>query len=180
MPPMTFNFLNRRVHYWTGAVFALPVLVILTTGLLLQVKKQLTWVQPPEQKGASKLPALNLEEILAAVKTVPGHQATSWETISRVDVRPSKGIAKVALKGDWEIQVDLETGKVLQSAYRRSDLIESLHDGSFFAGDVTKLGLFLPSALALLVLWCTGLWMFWLPISVRRRKARGIPVRTAK
>jgi uncharacterized iron-regulated membrane protein len=177
---MTFNFLNRRVHYWTGAVFALPVLVILTTGLLLQVKKQWVWVQPPEQKGVSKVPTRSLEEILAAVKTVPGHQTATWETVSRMDVRPSKGIAKVTLKGDWEIQVDLETGKVLQSTYRRSDLIETLHDGSFFAGDFTKLGLFLPSAVALLLLWCTGLWMFWLPIAVRRRKARGIPARTAK
>lgn len=177
---MTFNFLNRRVHYWTGSVFALPVLVILTTGLLLQVKKQWAWVQPPEQKGTGKVPRQSLDQILAAVKTVPGRQTASWESVSRVDVRPSKGIAKVTLKGDWEIQVDLETGKVLQSAYRRSDLIETLHDGSFFVGDLTKLGIFLPSALALLVLWCTGLWMFWLPISVRRRKARGIPPRIAK
>ena len=97
-----------------------------------------------------------------------------------MDVRPSKGIAKVTLRGDWEIQIDLETGKVLQSAYRRSDVIETLHDGSFFAGDFTKLGVFLPSAIALLVLWCSGLWMFWLPILVRRRKAKGKRATTAK
>ena len=60
---------------------------------------------------------------------------------------------------------------MLQTAYRRSDLIESIHDGSFFAGDWTKLGLFLPSGIALLLLWLTGLWMFWLPISVKRRRA---------
>jgi uncharacterized iron-regulated membrane protein len=169
---MTFNFLNRKIHYWTGAIFALPVLVILTTGLILQVKKQWAWVQPPEQRGVGKQPKQSLEAILAAVKSVPGQETASWETVTRVDMRPSKGIAKVTLRGDWEIQVDLETGKVLWSAYRRSDLIEALHDGSFFAGDLTKLGIFLPSAVALLVLWCTGLWMFWLPISVRRRKAR--------
>jgi uncharacterized iron-regulated membrane protein len=168
---MTANFLNRKVHYWVSVLFALPVLVILTTGLLLQIKKQWTWVQPPEQRGVGKVPTLSLDRLLAAVRSVPAHSSASWDSVSRVDIRPSKGIAKVTLKNDWEVQVDLETGEVLQSAYRRSDLIETLHDGSFFAGDLTKLGVFLPSAIALLVLWCTGLWMFWLPIRVRRQKA---------
>ncbi|WP_395143137.1 PepSY domain-containing protein [Armatimonas sp.] len=177
---MTFNFLNRKVHYWTSVIFALPVLVILTTGFLLQIKKQWTWVQPPEQKGVGKTPTINLEHVLSAVQALPERNVSGWTDISRVDIRPSKGIAKVTLKDDWEVQVDMETGKVLQSAYRRSDLIETLHDGSFFAGDITKLGLFLPSAVALLLLWCTGLWMFWLPIAVRRRKAKGILSRTAK
>lgn len=52
---------------------------------------------------------------------------------------------------------------MLQTAYRRSDLIESLHDGSFFAGDWTRLGVFLPTGVAMLVLWLTGLWMWWVP-----------------
>ncbi len=43
--------LNRKFHYWAAALAALPVLVILCTGLLLQLKKQSAWVQPPEQRG---------------------------------------------------------------------------------------------------------------------------------
>ena len=34
---------------------------------------------------------------------------------------------------------------------RRSDLIESIHDGSYFGGDWTKLGLFLPAGIVLLL-----------------------------
>ncbi len=64
---------------------------------------------------------------------------------------------------------------MLQTAYRRSDLIESIHDGSFFAGDWSKLGVFLPSGVALLLLWITGLWMFWLPFSVQRKRRRAPP-----
>jgi hypothetical protein len=56
--------------------------------------------------------------------------------------------------------VDLGTGRVLQHAYRRSDLIESIHDGSFFGGNWTKLGLFLPAGLMLLFLWISGLFLF--------------------
>jgi hypothetical protein len=74
---------------------------------------------------------------------------------------------KVWLQSGWEVQVDLDTGRVLQTAYRRSDLIESIHDGSFFAGDWTKLGIFMPCGVALLLMWLTGLWMFWLPFSVK-------------
>jgi hypothetical protein len=53
-----------------------------------------------------------------------------------------------------------------------SDFIESLHDGSFFAGDISKLGVFLPAAIGLLVLWVSGIYMFWLPIIVKQRKSR--------
>ena len=38
---MRFNVLNRKVHYWAAAFIALPILVIIGSGLLLQVKKQL-------------------------------------------------------------------------------------------------------------------------------------------
>ena len=68
------------------------------------------------------------------------------------------------------MQVDLGTGEVLQVAYRRSDLIESIHDGSFFGGDWTKLGLFLPTGVTLLLLWFGGIWMFWVPFWAKRKR----------
>jgi hypothetical protein len=111
-----------------------------------------------------------LERILTSVRNVSELNVASWDDVNRIDVRPGKGVAKVWLKSGYEVQVDLGTGSVLHSAYRRSDLIESLHDGSFFAGDWTKLGLFLPSGVALLLLWASGLWMFWVPFSVKWKK----------
>ena len=60
---------------------------------------------------------------------------------------------------------------MLQTAYRRSDLIESIHDGSFFGGDWIKLGIFLPAGIVLFLMWLTGLWMFWQPIAARKRRA---------
>lgn len=75
------------------------------------------------------------------------------------------------LENGWEVQIDLGTGRVLQTAYRRSDLIESIHDGSFFAGDWTKLGVFLPAGIGLLLLWGGGIWMWWVPFSEKRRRA---------
>ena len=173
--PMTFNVLNRRIHYWLTAFVAVPLLVVLTTGLLLQTKKHWTWVQPEEHRGSGTTPGIDLGGILASVRQVPGLRVTGWDDVNRLDVRPGRGLVKVLLHSGWEVQVDLGTGRVLQTAYRRSDLIESLHDGSFFAGDVSRLGLFLPAGLALLGMCLSGLWMFWVPLAARRRRRQSAP-----
>ncbi|MGQ0720774.1 MAG: PepSY domain-containing protein [Candidatus Eiseniibacteriota bacterium] len=167
---MRFNVLNRKVHYWISAFVAVPVMVIIASGLLLQMKKHWSWIQPEEQRGTGTSPQVDLEEILAGVRDVPELGVSGWDDVNRLDVRPARGLAKVWLRSGWEVQVDLGTGEVLQTAYRRSDLIESIHDGSFFAGNVSKLGVFLPSGAALLVMWATGIWMFWLPLSAKRKR----------
>jgi uncharacterized iron-regulated membrane protein len=168
---MKFNVLNRKIHYWASAIVAIPLLVIICTGLLLQAKKQSAWVQPPEQRGTGKTPAISLEDVLARVKQVPEMHVASWDDVNRMDLRPGRGVVKVWLHNGYEVQVDLGTGEVLQVAYRRSDLIESIHDGSFFGGDWTKLGLFLPTGVTLLLLWFGGLWMFWVPFWAKRKRA---------
>ena len=168
---MSFNVANRRIHYWASASVALPLLVIISSGLLLQLKKEWSWVQPRELRGTGTAPVLDLEGILAAVKAVPDLGVRGWDDVNRLDVRPGRGIVKVWLHSGWEVQVDLGSGTVLQSAYRRSDLIESIHDGSFFAGDWSKLGLFLPVGVVLLVLLLSGLWMFVVPLAAKRRVA---------
>lgn len=175
---MRFNVLNRKIHYWVGAVVALPVLVILLSGIVLQLKKHWTWVQPPEVRGTGKVPAIDFDAVLAAVASVPELGVESWEDINRLDVRPSRGMLKATLHNGWEVQVDLGTGQVLQTAYRRSDLIEAIHDGSFFGGTVARLGVFLPSGVALLLLWLTGLWLFWLPFSAKRKRRRAHLIHT--
>lgn len=172
---MSFNVLNRKIHYWTSAIVAVPMAVMIGSGLLLQGKKQWAWVQPAEVRGTGTTPVIGLEEILAAARTVPDMQVQTWDDVSRLDVRVDRGLAKVSLMNGHEVQVDLGTGQVLHTAYRRSDLIESIHDGSYFGGDWIKLGLFLPTGIALALLWCGGLWMWWVPFAAkRRRKARPV------
>ncbi|HYN06382.1 MAG TPA: PepSY domain-containing protein [Vicinamibacterales bacterium] len=168
---MSLNVLNRRIHYWASFAVAIPMLVMICTGLLLQMKKNWAWVQPVEQRGTGKVPAIDLEGILTAVKGTPGMHVQSWDDVNRLDLRPGRGVGKVWLNNGYEVQVDLGTGKVLQTAYRRSDLIESIHDGSFFGGDWTKLGLFLPTGIVLFALWLGGMWMWWVPFIAKRRRA---------
>ena len=171
------NRVVRQIHYWGTLLVAIPLLVVAATGVLLQVKKQWSWVQPIEQKGDRSFgdvdgSIVNFDTMLERMRACQLARVENWDDVQRIDIRPSKGIAKITTKKGWEIQMNMADGRVLQEAIRRSDWIESMHDGSFFGGDVIKLGLFLPAGLVLLLMWATGLWLFWLPIGVKRRRAK--------
>ena len=170
---MRFSVLNRKVHYWLSVFVALPLAVMIVTGILLQLKKQLPFVQPPERRGGATVPVISFDDVLRITASVPEARVKTWDDINRLDVRPSRGMLKVWAKSNYEIQIDTATGQVLQVAYRRSDLIEALHDGSWFS-DPVKYGLFLTTGIALFVLWLTGLYLFIRPYwtAWRRRRAR--------
>ena len=170
---MKFGTLSRFLHRWGSIAVALPVI---PSGIVLQLKKDVAWIQPATRKGDSKELALSFGRILEVARSVPEAEIRGWEDIDRLDVRPSKGMLKVRAVNRHEIQIDARSGEILQVAYRRSDLIESIHDGSFFH-DKVKLFIFLPSAVVLLVLWLTGIHLFVLPHLVRakRRKAVAVP-----
>lgn len=168
---MNLSRLNRWTHRWGSILILIPTAVILASGLILQLKKESEWIQPATKAGSATGVSLPFERILAVVKEVPEAQVSTWEDIDRLDVRPGKGMLKVRCKNSWEIQVDANSGKVLQVAYRRSDLIESIHDGSFFHHSA-KLWIFFPTALILMVLWGTGAYLFALPYIARWKRSR--------
>ncbi|MFN5951412.1 MAG: PepSY domain-containing protein, partial [Pirellulaceae bacterium] len=111
---------NRRVHYWMSMAIALPLLLVIVTGIALQLKKQIAWVQPPEQRTEVREPTVAWEQILQTVRASDGSATkdATWKQVDRIDVRPSKGISKVLMKDGWELQVDLESGRLLQRAIR--------------------------------------------------------------
>ena len=167
------NWLTRKLHRWGALLCAIPLLLVIGSGLLLQVKKQFPWVQPPTTAGAvsNATPQQSWADVLRIAGSVEEAQIDAWSDIDRLDVRPGKGIVKVRSNNRWELQIDLQSGKVLSSTYRRSDLIESLHDGSFFK-DSAKLWVFLPNGLVLLGLWVTGAWLWYLPFYAKRKKKK--------
>src|SRR5687768_4121379 len=168
---MKFNSLNRKVHNWAAFAISLPLLVIICSGIMLQLKKQSSWVQPPERPGTPGVPSINFDQILEVCGRVLEMEVRSWADVNRIDVRPSKGMLKVWAKSNWEAEIDISTADVLQVAYRRSDMIESIHDGSWLHEGV-KLWVFLPAGLTLLLLWMTGMYLFVLPYLVKWRRRR--------
>ena len=160
---------NRKVHRWGAVIAALPLLVIMASGVVLQLKRESAWIQPPTQQGTGTELLLPWDQVLEVTKGVPEAGVESWADIDRLDVRPSKGMLKVRCKNRWEVQIDASSGKVLSSTLRRSDWIESIHDGSWFH-DSFKLWVFLPTGLILCGLWVSGVYLWLLPHLVRRRR----------
>jgi uncharacterized iron-regulated membrane protein len=168
---MRLNRLNRWVHHWLTLLLALPLGVVVFSGPLLQLKKHWAWVQPVEQRGSAGRPRIDLDALLAASIVALPDVVRSWDDIDRIDIRPDRGLAKITTHLRHEIQIDLADGRVLQVETRRSDLIESLHDGSWFHPQA-KLWVFLPAGVALALSWATGLWMFVWPHIARARRRR--------
>ena len=142
---------------------------MVSSGIMLQLKKQSNWVQPNVEITSSSKPVM-LQAYLDAAKSVEEANVSSWEDIERIDIRPNKGIAKLKSKNNWEIQIDIETAEIYAKNFRRSDIIESIHDGSFFS-EVVKYGWFLPSGILLLILSLSGIYMFFIPIFKRRNRS---------
>lgn len=168
---MKLSRLNRLIHRWGSIAIAAPALIVILSGVVLQLKKQSSWVQPPTVRGSGEQLLLSFDQILKATQAVDVAGVDGWDDVDRLDVRPGKGMVKVRCRNRWEVQLDAASGDVLQVAYRRSDLIESLHDGSFFS-DAAKLWVFLPCAVVFVVLWFTGIYLFAQPYLAKRRKRK--------
>ena len=145
-------------------------MLIFTTGVLLQFKKQSNWIQPNVERTSTNKPTM-LSSYLEAAKSVPEAEIKSWDDISRIDIRPEKGIAKIRSKNHWEIQIDSKTAEIFSVNYRRSDIIEAVHDGSFFT-DYVKFGWFLPTGILLIVVSISGIYMFLLPLMIRNKRGK--------
>ncbi len=169
--PSRAPYWNRKLHRIGALISAAPLLVVIVTGVILLLKKDWSWVQPPTARGTGAIPTLSFDAILESASSAVEAGIRDWGDVDRLDVRPGKGVVKVRAKNRWEVQLDVGTGQVLQTAYRRSDLIESIHDGSFFH-DVVKLWVFLPAAVILFVLWVTGLYLFFLPYVAKWKRRR--------
>ncbi len=160
---------TRKIHRWGALLVSLPFLIVIISGLLLQVKKEVEWIQPSTEEVAIDSLALSFSDILRISQGVEEAQISTWSDINRLDVRPDKGVVKVRSENQWEIQIDLERGTLLKTAYRRSDIIEQLHDGSWFH-DAAKLWIFLPSGFIVLILWLSGMYLFFVPILAKRSR----------
>lgn len=168
---MNWKKANRKIHYWGALACAIPIIIVVVTGVLLLLKKDFNWIQPSTIKGQGGSPSISFKQVLenlnshSVLKRALEDElnkelgSISWNDIKRIDVRPSKGVMKIQLQEQVEVQMDHQSGQILQIKIRRSDVIESIHDGSYFS-DFTKYWVFLPSAILLFALWVTGIYLF--------------------
>ena len=164
----------RIVHRWIGATIGILLLISSVTGILLALKKDVQILQPSTQEGTStilsdwksidELSSIAIENLHAIVPDAKENK------VDRIDARPSRGIVKVIFEhGSWEVQVDGVSGKVLSTARRHSDWIESLHDGSIVSDGFKLLSMNVLGWGAMILIF-TGGWLYFGPRIYRHRK----------
>ncbi len=164
----------RALHRLLGITLAILLVISALTGILLSWKKDVAIIQPPTVKGSSKemshWKSFSELDSLAKVAFYSAHPDQGENKIDRFDVRPSKGIIKVLFeKGYWEVQIDPLSGDIKSIARRHSDWIEALHDGSIVT-DLFKLIAMNFLGIGLLFLITTGLWLWYGPKRIRKKK----------
>ena len=90
--------LLRQIHYWLSLAVAIPAGIIFFAGILLMLKKEVDWIQPPTAKGvlSQELPAISYQTMLDAAKLHPEAQIKNWSDIDRIDLRVDKGNCQAA------------------------------------------------------------------------------------
>lgn len=170
----------RKIHRTTGAFLFIFFFFISVTGILLGWKKNSNGtILPKSYTGTSTnlkdwLPIDSLHKNACKILRDSVSTDLSLE-LERIDIRPDKGMVKfVFIDHFWGVQIDGATGKLLHIERRRSDFIESLHDGSFLdyyfgtSGEIIKLIYTTIMGFALLTFTITGFWLWYGPKRMRK------------
>jgi len=177
---MSFKRIVKRLrtfrvwHRTIGVFVAIFLLISSVTGILLSLKKDVPLIQPPTQEISFSstdtwltIPELEQKSMLALQGKYPEQKENK---VKRIDVRPSKGIAKVIFEeGNWEVQLNAINGEALSIEKRYSDWIESLHDGSIIS-NLFKLISMNILGISVIFMVITGLWLYFGPKRFRRLK----------
>jgi len=162
------------LHRWLGVTAGIVLLLTSITGILLLVKKDYAWIQPEtmacEEGGIEDLQPLS--KVCEAVFALGLPQFQTEADIARIDFRPGKRLHKVISKHDYlEVQVCAVSLKTSGPKERRSDWLESLHDGSWF-GDFAHDRVMPLVAMILMFLASSGYVMWLFPKWKKWRKQR--------
>lgn len=169
---------NRWLHLFGGLGVAVLVLLLSVTGVLLNHKRELGFMEEPfrsvdyepqrrEPMGLRRIAALGIEG-------AGEPQIDAMKDIRFIDFRPSMGYAKVRFKNEnsTEVIVNAYEGDVIQLSDRRDFFLERLHGGDKLGG-LWGRRLIDASGVVLILLTLNGLHLWIWPVwSGRSRAAR--------
>jgi uncharacterized iron-regulated membrane protein len=163
---------TRSLHRWIGFIACLFLATISVTGFFLAMKGRFGFMRPPVQEAAAlgrPEDILPVAEVLRIAFAAGHPELSEVGEVDRVDYRPGDNVFKVVSKDGYrEVQVDGTEGKIVSDAFRNDQLMEDIHDMSFFA-DAAH-GYLLPVvAVCLCFLSITGIIIFLTPV-IRRWK----------
>jgi len=167
----------RKLHRVSGLSLIAFLLIVSVTGILLGWKKNSNeLLMPDTYRGTSSdlqnwLPIHSLSSLALHYL----HEEDASVKIDRIDIRPSKGVAKVSFTNYWMVQIDGTNGKLLHLGKRNADIIEEIHDGSIVdrwlgtSNGFFKLFFTNAMGLALLLFIITGFLLWFIPIRMQKQ-----------
>ncbi len=156
---------SRKLHQFLAWLVIAPSVLIFSTGVLLLLRQNVAWIQPPAVMGTQAgLPEVGIDRAFEAARSVPEAGINSWQDLSSIDIKPAKGTLAFRAKNGYEVQVDGVSGAVVSAAPRRTSFLIELHQGTYFHPKAMTWWT-LPVGLGLLVLSASGLFL------LRRKRA---------
>ena len=168
-----FRVYHRRIGY----VFLIFFLIISVTGILLALKDVLHL--KPEiviTDSPNDSTWISLKEIDSISKDYIYNKLELDTIIDRIDVRPTKGVAKVLFSNHFtELQIDVSSGKILSVSSRVDTIIEKIHDGSIIDYFITKSNISKITyssllSIGLIFMSISGFFLWYLPKKLKSRK----------
>lgn len=172
----------RTSHKWIAILLAIPVIIVIITGVILQLRKPVDFIQPNIHYGVARYqPIASLEAILESVKAEPKMKVSGWQDIQIYDLRPKAGVIKVRTYAEMEAQVDAKTAEVLNVQQRYNDILTLMHEGSTWG---MRRNVFLIAGVLMLILTVVGCFLIYQvakgKISSSQKRARRIAEMNAK
>ena len=154
---------TRKYHRVISLFISIPLLIIICTGILLIARGKLEFIQPKTRETQSQniLSALSYQDIKTIVEK--NDNVKSFDKVSDIIYKPSKGIILVRTKNNYELQIDPANGQIIHEAPRYTSLLTSIHEGAWFH-PLIKDWIFLPSAILFLTILISGIQIYFLPI----------------
>lgn len=169
-----FSRVSRKIHYYISWIVFVPLLVVFVTGFLLILRQQFEWIQPTKIKTGHSVIEKTWSEIYQQARHVTEAEIKQESDVSKVVLRPSRGLVEVFSKNRYHLQIDGKTGEVLNVAPRYTGLLITLHEGVFF-GRWVKSWIFTPTAFFAICLWLTG---FVLLFKIKRKANKSSKIKS--
>lgn len=148
----------RIAHRWISIGILIPLFITAATGVLLLLRQQIDWVQPPaivNESFVAESQWATISQVYASVINNPLTRLHGKKEIGSIIYKPSKGIIQLRTKNKQLIQLEGSTAEILSIAPRRTGWLIQLHEGSYW-GKGVRYFVFLPAALGLLLLLISG------------------------
>ncbi|MEY3423126.1 MAG: hypothetical protein RIR48_3456 [Bacteroidota bacterium] len=168
----------RKVHRIFGIWLFMFLFITGATGLILGWKKNSFGLILAETASGVNNDSKRFLPLDTLIIIAENHAKLYFQDgnqeLDRIEVRPEKGIVKVNFKDNYTgLQIDATNGKLLKVEQRNSDLIEHIHDGSWFDrlfgldSGVFKLIYTSLCGLGLIIFTVSGFWLWYGPKLIR-------------